>query len=233
MTLSSSCCCCCCCRLSCSWGAPQCLECRDGARTQGQQVSSQAEARAGGGPVGGKTGLQAHADPSTALHLLFWRVRTTRFDRFPTYDCSWLPGLWSPSSRDRQKAILSDGHVSRKACTEHVCGECSWAKGMGELARRHQLSQGHCSRGCGSTWNLGPVGSTGERSAPPVAQEPARNPGCQGTGTRQGESNHRTRGAVSPQSLAFNMTIRKSKELPPLKARRVRLRDQQVIGPKP
>lgn len=29
---------CCCFRLSCCWGAPQCLECRDEARTQGQQM---------------------------------------------------------------------------------------------------------------------------------------------------------------------------------------------------
>lgn len=47
--LSSS---CCCCRPSRCWGAPQCLECRDGARTQEQQMSSQAQAGAGQGEGG-------------------------------------------------------------------------------------------------------------------------------------------------------------------------------------
>lgn len=41
----------CCCRLSCCCGAPQCLECRDGAGTQGQQMNRWprlGEGRAGG-----------------------------------------------------------------------------------------------------------------------------------------------------------------------------------------
>lgn len=74
-------------------------------------------------PLGPQWPQNQDGQAGYVLHLLFWRVRTTRFDRFPTYDCSWLPPLCSPSSRDRQKAIQSEERVSSRACTEYVCGE--------------------------------------------------------------------------------------------------------------
>lgn len=92
------------------------------------------------------------------LHLLSWRVRTTRFDRFPTYDCSWLPGLRSPSRRNRHNVLLSEGHVSSRACKECARSERLWAKGrMDTLVLEQKLSQGHHSRRCG--WELSTVGS--------------------------------------------------------------------------